>query len=78
MGENLENYDRAIRPSELMQILGLSRSSVARMEVSGALPPKRKFSGGASCYYLRSEIVAFLQNQPKVGVKKNNPPQMAL
>ena len=49
--------DRAIRPSELQQILGISRSSVHRMEVSGVLPAKRKFIGGVSCFYLESEII---------------------
>jgi predicted DNA-binding transcriptional regulator AlpA len=78
MEENLKNRDRAIRPGELMQILGISRSSIHRLEVSGALPPKRKFSGGGSCYYLESEILYFLKNQPQVGVKKHQTPQMAI
>lgn len=71
---NTKCRDRAIRPSELQQILGISRSSVHRLEVSGALPKKRKFAGGVSCYYLESEIVEFLKNQPQVDVKT---PQVA-
>lgn len=69
------NRDRAIRPSELQEILGISRSSVHRLEVSGALPKKRKFSGGVSCFYLESEIIEFLKNQPRVDCINKITPQ---
>jgi len=60
------NIDRAIRPAELMRILGLSRSSIHRLEISGDLPRKRKFGSGSSCFYLESEIIEFLKSQPQV------------
>lgn len=60
-----KNRDRAIRPLELQQILGVSRSTVHRMEIAGVLPKKRKFLGGTSCYYLESEVIEFLRNQPQ-------------
>jgi len=69
--------DRAIRPAELQQILGLSRSSIHRLEVSGALPKKRKFIGGASCFYLESEILDFLRNQQQVDANNKTTPQVA-
>lgn len=62
--------DRAIRPEELRHLLGISRSSIYRLELSGALPKKRKFVGGNSCFYMESEIIDFLKNQPQVDVKK--------
>jgi predicted DNA-binding transcriptional regulator AlpA len=61
---DIKNRDRAIRPAELQQILGLSRSSIHRLETSGQLPKKRKYGGGTSCYYLESEIIDFLRSQP--------------
>lgn len=73
----IKTRDRAIRPSELQQILGISRSSVHRLEVSGVLPKKRKFIGGVSCYYLESEIVEFLKNQPQVDANNKTTPQAA-
>jgi predicted DNA-binding transcriptional regulator AlpA len=57
--------DRAIRPVELQQILGISRSSIHRLSVAGSLPQKRRYPGGESTYYLLSEILAFLKNQPQ-------------
>ncbi len=63
--QNTKNSDRAIRPAELQLILGLSRSSIHRLEISGALPKKRKFNGGTSTFYLESEILAFLESQPQ-------------
>lgn len=75
MNKNIvKNRDRAIRPAELQQILGLSRSSIHRLEVSGQLPKKRKFLGGSSCFYLESEIFDFLQNQPQVEVNNKTTP----
>lgn len=65
MAENIKSCDRAIRPSELMQILGISRSSVHRLEISGVLPKKRKYNGGASTFYMESEIIEFMKNQPQ-------------
>lgn len=71
-----KSRDRAIRPVELQKILGLSRSSIHRLEVSGVLPKKRKYGGGTSTYYLESEILEFLKNQPKAendSVNKRTP-----
>lgn len=67
-----KNRDRAIRPSELQQIFGVSRSTVHRMEIAGVLPKKRKFPGGTSCYYLESEITEFLRNQPQADTQADN------
>ncbi len=75
--DDTKNRDRAIRPSELQQILGISRSSIHRLEVSGVLPKKRKFFGGASCFYLESEIVEFLRGQQQVDGPKKTAPQIA-
>lgn len=63
----INNRDRAVRPAELQQILGVSRSTIRRLEISGQLPRKRKFGAGTSCFYLESEIIDFLKNQPQAG-----------
>ena len=60
--------DRAIRPEELRHLLGISQSSVYRLELSGSLPKKRRFVGGTSCFYMESEIIDFLKKQPQVDV----------
>lgn len=63
--KDIKSRDRAIRVSELQDILGISRTSIHRLEVSGVLPTKRRFIGGVSCFYLESEIIEFLKNQPQ-------------
>jgi len=60
--------DRAIRPEELRSLLGISKSSIYRLELSGALPKKRRYAGGTSCFYMESEIIDFLKSQPQVDV----------
>lgn len=64
--DDTKTRDRAIRPAELQQILGISKSSIHRLEASGVLPKKRKYIGGVSCFYLESEILNFLRNQQQV------------
>jgi|GEM_PF-5978358 len=77
MADNTKDGDRAIRPAELQQILGISRSSIHRLEVSGVLPKKRKYHGGTSTFYVASEIIAFMKNQPQVDSNDKTTPQTA-
>lgn len=77
MAENIKSSDRAIRPEELRGLLGISKSSIYRLEQSGALPKKRRYAGGTSCFYMESEIIAFMKNQPQVDCLNKTTPQIA-
>ncbi|MDD2540645.1 MAG: helix-turn-helix domain-containing protein [Desulfuromonadaceae bacterium] len=58
--------DRAIRPAQLQEMLGLSRSAIHRLHAAGLLPSKRRYTGGSSIFYIESEILEFMKNQPQV------------
>jgi predicted DNA-binding transcriptional regulator AlpA len=54
--------DRIVRPKEAAAILGVSASTLRRLEQRCELPPRRAVSANTRGYLL-SEINAFMQNR---------------
>lgn len=58
--------DRVVRATELKEIIGLSRTSVWRLENSGEFPKRRQISPGA-VGWLHSEVIEWLESRQRVG-----------
>ena len=56
------SQDRIVRTSELQQIVGLSRSTIWRLEQKGDFP-KRVPLGSSSVGWLKSDVEAWLQQR---------------
>jgi prophage regulatory protein len=54
----LEKRERIIRKTEILNMLGLSDSTVWRMERAGKFPKRIRI--GKSCGWFESEILAYL------------------
>ena len=65
--ENLE-IDRILRADEVVEITGLSRTTIWRLERSGDFPPRRHLSSFAVGWIL-SEIKEWLTNRQKAQSK---------
>lgn len=65
------NNNHIIRPKQLTELLGLSRTTIWRMENRGELPPRIQLSSG-TVGWLASDIEDWFQNRPeKNGIYKN-------
>ena len=62
---NEHEGNRFVRPNELRHIIGLSRTSIWRLERAGQFPARRQISPGA-VGYLMSDIEAFMASRRKV------------
>jgi predicted DNA-binding transcriptional regulator AlpA len=63
-----EKLDRLLTPREVGAILGLGRTTLYRMAISGELCP-RKLRGRLG--YLESELQLYMESLPVVGLKSN-------
>ena len=63
--------DRIIRMKDLPSIVGLSRSSVWRLEKAGHFPPRRKL-GANSVGWLHSDIQAWMLNRATVPLRSRD------
>ena len=57
--------DRYLRKSEVAEILGISETTIWRMEKSGDFPRRRRISNN-SVGYLRSEIQSWMESREPV------------
>ncbi len=57
--------DGFIRPARLAEQLGVSRSTVWRMEKAGVLPPKVAITGGRAVGWRVSEVIEFVNSRKK-------------
>lgn len=56
-----------VRAPQLAELIGVHRSTVWRWEQAGTLPPRRRF-GPQTSGWLKSEIAAWVESRPVVGV----------
>ena len=63
----MESLDKLVRVPQALEMLGISRSTLFRLEKSGALAPRVRI-GRRSVAYRLSSLVAFLDNCAPVGV----------
>jgi DNA-binding transcriptional MerR regulator len=56
-------HDRIVRPKEAAAILGVSASTLRRLELRGQLAPRRAVSANVRGFLL-SEIISFLDGSP--------------
>lgn len=62
---------KILRPSQLAQILSVSKPTLWRMEKRGELPPRRKISK-RTVGWLSSEIEEWLESRPDATYKPIN------
>ena len=60
--------DRLLKAKEVMQIIGLSRTTIWRLEKGGTFP-KRKQITKMKVGWLKSEIMAWIEERPTVGAE---------
>lgn len=59
----MSNSFKIIRPTELAEMLSISKVTLWRMEKNGELPPRKKISERA-VGWLESDIAEWLENRP--------------
>ncbi|WP_064601611.1 helix-turn-helix transcriptional regulator [Photobacterium sp. J15] len=66
MAQVSNSSDRFVREKERQQITQISRSTAWRLEQEGKFPARRQI-GGRAVGWLHSELMDWVNNQPKVG-----------
>lgn len=64
--------ERILRTPEVLERVGVARTTLWRLERSGQFPARRRIAGGLTGW-LASEVDAWVQDRPVVGSNDDEP-----